>query len=43
MKIIAIGACANWFKLFKNDNFDINDKERPAAVKAAERGWIAER
>jgi len=34
--VVAIRTCANWFKRFKNGDFDISDKERsgrPAAVK----------
>jgi len=33
---IAIGTCANWFKQFKNGDFNISNKEcseRPAAMK----------
>jgi len=28
MKILAIRTCVNWFKRFKNDDFDISEKER---------------
>jgi len=27
VKIVAIRMCANWFKCFKNGDFDISDKE----------------
>jgi len=40
--VIAIRMCANWFKLFKNYDFDINDKNIQTLCRY-ERGRIAER
>jgi len=37
--VTAIRTCANWFKQFKNDDFDVSDKGnigRPTAVKEDE-------
>jgi len=39
MKMLAIRMCANWFKQFENDDFDISDKVRskhPATVEEDE-------
>jgi len=30
--VIVIRTCANWFKRFKNDDFDISNKEHSAVV-----------
>jgi len=35
--VIAIKTCANWFKKFKNNDFDINDKNASQLWKKTER------
>jgi len=36
----AIRTCANWYKRFKNDDFDISDKERSGHLVSVEEGKL---